>query len=369
MKKGLLLLALLLGSAAAAGAKDYVYVLPDGRVQWAPNARARKVLLTDLPEVQQKELLERKRGLPTNADRIRMFAEKFEPVLANRPATRVRVLLACDTDAAGGIAPGVGIDLRMVENFFLDAFRGRPGVCEVVKLTGARLTAANVLNHFRNLPSGPTETLVFYYAGHGGMVGGPYGEHHLALTHGPWVRRADLVAEMRKRPHQCLILLTDCCSNTTPFDPKQYEESRQRASRLLGEPQRGSLSGFNPFQMPGGVDPRTVEWLFLRHTGTVDITAATPSRDQFSWTNDRTGGFFTWSLVRVLRTDVNAINRGRRKRIDNQVTWPQAFERVRAGAALMSLGRRGAPPVEALMRTPARDRDRIWQWAHVFSFH
>jgi hypothetical protein len=297
----------------------------------------------------------------TNADRIAEFAKKFTPVLAKNPATRVRVLLACDTDAERGIAPGVKVDLGMMEAFFADAFRGRPGVCEVAKLTGAQVTAANILQHYQKLPSTKAETLVFFYAGHGGMVGGPYGEHHFALTLGPWLKRADLVAEMGKRPHQCLILLTDCCSNSTGTDDAQIKKHRERIGALLGDDL--------PPSIPAGFDPRTVEYLFLRHTGVIDVTAATPSRDQFSWTTDETGGFFTYSLVRVLRTDVNLINKGRRGRVPDQVTWRMAFERIQSGAALMSLGRRGAPPVEVLMKTPGKDRDRVWQWAHAFSFH
>jgi Caspase domain len=365
MKKVALILAFLLGYAATARSEDYVYVLPDGRVRWTPNVRARKVRLADLPEAQQQQLLEQRRKMPTVGDRIREFADKFQPALAATPATRVRVLLTCDTDAGGEIATGVAVDLRMMEAFLGDAFRGRPGVCEVAKLTGAGLTAENILAHYRNLPSSPTETLVFFYAGHGGFYAGHGdmgpGKHLLALSHGPSLNRAYLVAEMRMRPHQCLILLTDCCSNTTDIDKAQIQQHRNQIVPLLGDDL--------PLDIPAGFDPRTVEWLLLRHTGTIDLTAATPSRDQFSWTTDRTGGFFTYALVRVLRTDVNLINKGRRGRIEDQATWLMAFERVRSGAAMMSLGRRNAPPVEILKKTPARDRDRIWQWAHAFSFH
>jgi hypothetical protein len=166
---------------------------------------------------------------------------------------------------------------------------------------------------------------------------------------------------MRRRPNQCCILLTDCCSNTTTIDEAQIKDYRAKLGPLLGDDE--------PLDMPAGFDSRTVEWLFRRHTGIIDITAASPSRDQFSWTTDTTGGFFTYTLVRVFRTDVNRINRGRRGRIENQVSWPMAFERVQWGAALMSLGRQNAPPVEMLKRVPPAARDRIWQWAHAFSFH
>jgi hypothetical protein len=121
--------------------------------------------------------------------------------------------------------------------------------------------------------------------------------------------------------------------------------------------------------MPSSLDPRTAEWLFRRHTGVIDLTAATPTRDQFSWSTDTTGGFFTYCLVRTIRADINLINKQQRGRVDNQVTWEMAFNHIQWGAALMSLGRRNSPSIEVLKKTPAQDRDRIWQYAHAFSFH
>ena len=343
---------------STASAEDYVYVLPDGRVQWNPNVRAKKVSLSDLPEAQQQVLLRQRQNAPTMGKLLHDFSAKFQPVTTDAPATCVRVLLACDTDAQGGISAGVAVDLKRINLFLSDAFRQRPGACEIKEISGSSLTADAIVAYYRQLRSTATETLVFYYSGHGGVS--PLG-HVLTLSDGTILYRSQLLTAMQQCPHQCLIVLTDCCSNTTTIDDVELKKHRDQAKQLLGDEL--------PIEMPAGVDPRTVEWLFLRHVGTIDLTAAAPTRDQFSWSTDATGGFFTYSLVRVLRTDVNIINKGQRKQVDNQVTWQMAFTRAQSGAALLSLGRRDAPSVQTLMNTPAKDRDRIWQFAHAFSFH
>jgi hypothetical protein len=337
---------------------EFVYLLPNGRVQWNPNVTATKIPLSSLSEERQRALLEQRANRPTMQERLRAHAAKFSPVFASAPATRVRVLLACDTNAEGGIAAGVEVDRRRMTAFFRDAFQGRTESCEITDCSGAGLSVDAVLKHYRNLDSTASETLVCYYSGHGGVS--PLG-HALTFSDGTILYRTQLLAAMNKRPHQSLILLTDCCANTTAFDEQEYKERRERL--------KGVLQDELPWEIPTDFDPRTVEWLFLRHTGTIDLNAASPTRDQFSWSTDRTGGFFTYSLVRVLRSDVNRINQHQRARVDNQVDWKMAFNIAQAGAAYLSLGRQDAPPVETLMRIPPHDRDRVWQFPCAFSFH
>jgi hypothetical protein len=349
--------ALLVFFSSIAVAEDYVYVLPDGSVQWGPNVRATKTKLSDLPEPIQRELLAQKANTPTMRERLEKLNAIMRPVLADKPATAVRILLVCDTQAAGGIATGVGVDLARMQAFFTDAFRNRPNTCFVDVLSGPTLTADKALKHYSQLRSAPTETLVFYYSGHGAQT--PVG-HALAFSDGTVLQRKALLDAMHERPHQAVIVLTDCCSNTTAVDFAALARNREAIKQILGNDL--------PLEIPQGVDARTIEWLFLRHKGTIDLTAATPTRGQLSWNSDQTGGFFTYSLVRALRTDVNLINSGQRERVENQVTWQMAFNRIQTGAGWMSLGRRGAPPLAEFKKNP-RDRDKILQWAHAYSFH
>jgi hypothetical protein len=345
------------GLPIAAHGEEYVYVLPNGRVQWGANVNAKRVALSELPPEQQQELLDRRQNTPTMATKLRRFDEKFTPVTDDAKASHVRVLLACDT-AALNLGCGVATDLGRMEQYFEEAFRNQPGVCQTDKLTSPDLTADRIVEYYSKLQTVPSDTLVFYYSGHGKVT--PLGQA-LAISDGSFVYRAKMIDEMQKRPHRCLIVVTDCCSSTTVLEKNEAANRRDRVKQILGDDL--------PIEMPQGVDPRTVEWLFRRHTGTIDLTAASPSRDQFSWSTNETGGFFTYSLVRVLRMDVNQINKGRRGRIEDQATWKMAFDRVQSGAALMSLGRRNAPPLDALMSAPPKDRDRIWQFAHAFSLH
>ena len=337
---------------------EYVYVFPDGHAQWTPNVRAKKVRLDDLPQAQRQELLGRRRRTP---ERFKDFAERFTPVLAPTDATRVHVLVACDTDAGGGISPGVKLNRDRMEKVLTDGFRGRDKVADITVFTGANVTRDRILSYFQNLDSRASETLVFYYSGHGGSrPAGKEFQHYLALTHGTALFRADLRRTMESKPHQSTILITDCCSNHKRYDRRQMERARHELAYLFGED--------DPAQMPSDVDRRTIDCLFLRHTGVIDITAASPSRDQFSWSNDQIGGLFTYALVRALRSDVNSINQGRNRKED-VVNWQQAFSRIQVWAAGLSLSRPGLPPIEELKKAKPDERDRLWQWAHTFSFH
>lgn len=338
----------------------FVYVMPDGRVQTNPNVYAKRVAWDELTPEQQRTFLENRRPARTVGERLREFGERMTAILAERPATRVRVLLACDTDASK-IAPGVAINRRRMEEYFADAFRGRETLAEVTTLAGSDVTAEKILGYYRGLDSQPTETLVFYYSGHGGSSKqGDQLEHYLALTHGRPLMRAELRRQMEERPHQSVILLTDCCSTSVGVSDEQIKEYRQRNPGLFGDD--------DPLGMPGGVDRRTTDSLWLRHTGAIDLTAATLTRDQYAWiNNDRLGGFFTYALLRLLRSDVNVANRGRR-RVEGVVKWDQAFGHVQVWAAGLSLGRQGLPPLNAMKKSP-RERDYLWQWAYAFSFH
>jgi hypothetical protein len=343
----------------------YVYVLPNGRVQLNPNVYGQRVRFNDLPEAQREELLEQLRKAPTVHDAIAAYAKQFTPVLVPVAATRVRVLLVCDTDAGGGIAKGVRVNQSRMEKFFRDAFNSQ--ILDLRTFTGDKVSPGGVLDYYRNLSSAASDTLVFYYSGHGQSPGGatnPNPEHYLAMTRG-WLERSQLRNEMAKRPHQCLILLTDCCSSHTGYDPEQMRRTREKLKDLFGH------FCVTSFEVPNGFDRNTVDYLFRRHEGTIDITAATPSRDQFAWNTDQIGGFFTVALVTVLRSDVNIVNRGIRQKV-GVVNWQQALGKLQPLAAALSLSRDHLPPIEqfksVLQKSPA-ERDRLWQWAYAFSLH
>lgn len=125
-------------------------------------------------------------------------------------ASRVRILIAVDTDDQMGATWGLdGANLRVI----LEAAAKRQNLGERVTIetfTGKQVTADNIVAYYANLPTGPTETLVFYYSGHGGyhLTKG----HYLALHWGKLYRSA-LLAAMKKNNPRLVVLLTDCCAN------------------------------------------------------------------------------------------------------------------------------------------------------------
>jgi hypothetical protein len=76
--------------------------------------------------------------------------------------------------------------------------------------TGSKVTAEKILAYYAALQTQPSETLVFYYSGHGGLKAGK--GHFLALRAGHLYRK-DLLAAMTKHQPRLVVVLTDCCAN------------------------------------------------------------------------------------------------------------------------------------------------------------
>jgi hypothetical protein len=196
MQKIILTVVFYISALHVAMAEDYVYVFPDGRIQWGPNVRAKKVKLSDIPEKQRQELLRQRSNTPTTRERLIEYSKKFTPQLAASPATRVRVLLACDTQAEGGIAAGVTVDMKRMQQYFEDAFPNRPHDCSIDTISGPALSADAMLRFYQTLDSIATETLVCYYSGHGAQT--PLG-HALSISDGTVLYRQQLLKEMQAR--------------------------------------------------------------------------------------------------------------------------------------------------------------------------
>jgi hypothetical protein len=72
------------------------------------------------------------------------------------------------------------------------------------------MTAENILAYYENLQTGPTETLVFYYSGHGGYH---LSKGHFLALHWGKLYRSALLAAMKKQQPRLVVVLTDCCAN------------------------------------------------------------------------------------------------------------------------------------------------------------
>jgi hypothetical protein len=125
-------------------------------------------------------------------------------------AKRLRVLLVLDTEDRMGAT--WGLDGQNMKHT-LEALLRKQGLQDRFTLdmyTGTKVTPESVLTYYKNLKTDSSESLLFYYSGHGGYH--VKKGHFLAFTNGRLYRN-DLLKAMNLRKPQLRVLLTDCCAN------------------------------------------------------------------------------------------------------------------------------------------------------------
>ncbi len=167
------------------------------------------------------------------------------------------------------------------------------------ELTGAELTATNVLKYYRDLKVEKTDAVVFYYTGHGSYRAagkpGPAGDlHTLEFQYNPElgkvspeaVTRKELKTAMLDKGAGLTVLLTDCCSDHIEVPPPPDHQLRGR-TRAAGPAEPTKLG----------------RSLFLAARGTVDMTAAADG--QVAVSDTAVGSYFTAALERVAAAKKN----------------------------------------------------------------
>lgn len=211
---------------------------------------------------------------------------------------KLHALLVIDTRS--GLGESVVIDGERMGHLLQ---RGMPRAkLELTVLTGKDVTAARILNYYRNLKADANDALFFYYAGHGAID--PAKGHFLALQELDTkpLLRSDLRKAMQDKNPGLQVLLTDCCSSRFKLPDK-----KRKVFEEVGEAKE--------------LDP-VLRCLFLRHRGVVDVTAASDNTAAFG--DDHEGGVFTRTLgalltSRVADLDVNG---------DKFVSWNEVFPRL-----------------------------------------
>lgn len=209
--------------------------------------------------------------------------------------TRLRALLVIDTNS--NLRDSTRIDQRTMVHLLQGTIpRDRR---EITILAGNDVTPDKILNYYKRLRTGPSEALLFYYAGHG-ATDKAYG-HYLALQ-AP--RRKDLVLTrtalrqaMQGKGAGLVVILTDCCSDFVPL-------AKRRPATL-------------PPSAPREIHP-VVRCLLFRQRGVVDITAST---NEPSWGDSHGGGIFTRTLARLMEGRLRDLDTDR----DGFVTWKEFF--------------------------------------------
>ena len=144
------------------------------------------------------------------------------------------------------------------------------------------------------------DTIFVYYSGHGHID--QKARHYLDLdVQNPAfsLLRSDLVKELSGKRCRLKMLITDTCSNEIQI------LSRATSSATV-------VSRKRPY----------AEDLFLKHSGLLDITAASPR--QYAWGNNQIGGYFTAALIEsfTAKSDTNK---------DRFLSWKEVFSATRDG--------------------------------------
>lgn len=179
-------------------------------------------------------------------------------------APMVHVLIVADTNDAR-IGQHVESDRRMVVAAVEEALPSHRRTLRV--LAGDDATPENVLQYYQELQNGANDTLLFYYAGHGAVNDDP---GHVLTMQTANLSRRTLVNTIKDKRARLNIILTDCCS---------------------------VFSDIRSFYAGAGYDQLTVRYLFFRHRGTVDLTAADIGKPAYG---SRDGGIFTNALFGLL---------------------------------------------------------------------
>lgn len=209
---------------------------------------------------------------------------------------RLHALLIIDTRA--GLGESVLVDGRRMTSILKSGIPPRQLDLTVFD-KAQQLTRQGILGYFRNLHTGPSDAVLFYYAGHGATD--PEKGQFLALQELKTepLTRDELRHAMLETKPGLVVILTDCCSNRYELKKRNRDvwESTHRES--------------NP----------VLQDLLLRHRGIVDITA-TSGNEAFG--DEHQGGVFTRTLGRLLNTRAADLDTNH----DGFVDWKEFFPRL-----------------------------------------
>ncbi len=209
-------------------------------------------------------------------------------------ASRCHILIVADTEDEQ-IGQLCHLDGKRLYNTLRDEIpRIRRGDIRILK--GKAATKKEIVSLYESLEVKPTESIFFYFTGHGAQVRG--GDHVLKMADGELFKRTELRDLLRAKEARLTVMITDSCSNTIPEQP-----SYAMAPRMMGI-----------------IDYDVCRFLFFRHAGFVDINSATPPQEAVMV--EKRGSFFTYALCNLLSgsNDMVSDRSGR-------VTW-QSFSDV-----------------------------------------
>jgi hypothetical protein len=232
-------------------------------------------------------------------------------------ASRLRILLVIDTlgdnhaQRFGAVEDGNNMIRTLTAALKSQKLEGR---YTLTVLKGKQATPANVLAYYRHLKTGPNESLLFYYTGHGCL---DRSRGQIMTLNSGNLYRGDLRKAMEAHHPRLAVILTDCCSGYANSHPQPG-----RRTATLSE-----LSGPDVamgYRAKAVVSGAVLHDLFFRHQGLVMISAA--KAGQLSYGNPSRGGsYFTVAFCKFLQQPAGQFDRNR----NGLVEWREFYPFVR----------------------------------------
>lgn len=202
---------------------------------------------------------------------------QLEPAAApTGPITLKAILVIVDGRAGDPISQSTRLDLAVMQRM-LELLQNRK-ICNVETnlLQGSKATLYNIQQAVKNTNAYANDVTLFYFSGHGGMVGG---DRMFLNTHDDQaLYRDDLEKTINAQKARMKIIITDACNNSSDGVAPSSKLTSARA---------------------GGMNPDNdviYQQLFTGYKGLLSIASSSPG--QYSFSNDELGGFFTHYFVR-----------------------------------------------------------------------
>jgi hypothetical protein len=260
-------------------------------------------------------------------------------------ASRVRILLVSDQSGDALEKQRRAATLRGITSALQSALR-KQGLARrsTLDVLDRDVTPKTVLDYYRRLDTGPTETLLFYANAHGKTD--PKCGHYLRLGSGS-LFRADLRAAMALRRPRLIVLLTDTCADV-PGEKAYNSKSGKLPRKAVSRSADDAL-----VEDDGPILP----YLLLRHRGVVDVNAA--RKGFYSWGDALTGDYFTRALGKLLNQPASRFTGGQGRptwrdfyrALDEESNRIAGYHRVYQPSEAFSLAKAaGVPQGTALIR-------------------
>lgn len=232
-----------------------------------------------------------------------LFAASAQAVMAQTAAPPLELTDAAPTAAAPTVHAvlvgdtqdptiGVGVTANLNKmRAFLRQVKDEGSITVVVKeVEGDRFSCSEILDAIRSIPATASDTVIFYYAGHGfrrADTQTQFPEFDCRRSKSP--DRADLsgvtnsilkygTPGSKAGPPRLVIAIADAC-NTDVLE--EGEVPRQAGPRITSRPNRA----------------QAYKQLFLQYSGTLLMSASAPGTEAWYL---QTGGFFTTQLLGAL---------------------------------------------------------------------